>query len=1142
MNANAQVVTTLHSFKSEGFSPVGSLVQDTDGTLYGATQRGGIIGGGTIFKVDSSGALQTVYYFRASGDGQIPKAGLLAGFDGNFYGTTSSGGSYGFGTIFKLTHLGAETVLYSFGRDFTGISPTSSLIEGGDGGIFGTAPDARHEGPGALFKIDLNGNFTALHRFPGDYQPANQDLAVQRGRDANFYGATFHDGSKHHGTAFKMTPAGKVTTLHTFDINELDPVGPPVQGLDGNLYGVTSGGSFYRLAPSGVETIIGDFFNFPLASLNLIKPQCPLICGSDGDLYGVTAFGGANGFGSIYRIKSDGTGAVLYDFKSPSIDGDNCSGALLEGLDGNFYGAMSSGGLAQDAGTLFRLRPDGSETTFARFGGSNEGANPTAGLVEGADGNLYGTTESTVFKVTPSGALSIFYDFGMPDSRTYDPNGPLVLGSDGNFYGTAAEGGSLVGGGTVFKITPSGDESILHAFGDQVGDGRYPRSGLIQASDGNFYGTTTSDGDHGKGTIFRITPAGDETTLYDFEAPYSGTTTLTLGPGGNLYGTIEGSSGGLGAVFKITTAGMFTILHSFVDYPQDGNAPLGSLILASDGNLYGTTSKGGVHYQGTVFKITPAGELTTLYHFGAHPGDGSHPNSALVQIDENTFCGTTDQGGDHGAGTVYKITTSGEETVLYHFGGAIIDATNSVGVGALAMTKEGAVYGTTSVGGEFANGSVFRLFPNASRALAAQPDAAVMTSGGGDIDVLANDVNPTNGALTITIASPPSLGRAGVHNFVDGSSKVSYHSSSNYARFDGIDSFQYTISNAEGDTSTAEVFIGNPFSLKKGTYSGSLANPNDGSLTLTLSGTGTFSGKLHAGGKTIPFTGQLSLSGSFTAFIHGSVLTLHFDAANLGGDIHGNYGITGTYGDAAFELHHAISAYYSRANPAPEAGYYTVLLRAANPADESALSGTGFATMTVSEAGRVRVNGKLADGASFAIGASLNAGDDIRNSFVVDAKIHSRGATLRGEMTFEDMPGVSDCDGPLTWTKPSSAFGDPAIHTTMNVIASRYAPATRTTLDSFALDVPLDEHLYFALDGSTGNSLSEVRGNTLTFGFIGEEVVTINPKLGTFRGKWVGFLDPLTFRGVLFHKQSKGGGFYVSPLFFNGSVSIYRMP
>jgi uncharacterized protein (TIGR03437 family) len=327
---------------------------------------------------------------------------------------------------------------------------------------------------------------------------------------------------------------------------------------------------------------------------------------------------------------------------------------LVQGTDGNFYGTAT-------LGTVFKMTPGGAFTTLYKLGGGN----PEGGLIQGTDGNLYGTTRAnlgTVFKITPGGTFTALYSNGSLSAEG-SPGG-LIQATDGNFYGTTGYGG---GSGSVFKLTPTGTLTTLHNFGSTLTDGTNPFTGLIQATDGNFYATTAgggaSDGVFGQGTIFKINPAGVLTTLYSFgttstdgSAPHAG---LLQATDGNFYGTTaEGGAGGQGTVFKITPTGTLTTLYNFCAQTDctDGSLSQAALVQASDGNFYGTTENGGASGLGTVFKITPTGTLTTLYSFGSTSTDGGHPLAALVQGSDGSLYGTTSgRSGAENDGTIFRL-------------------------------------------------------------------------------------------------------------------------------------------------------------------------------------------------------------------------------------------------------------------------------------------------------------------------------------------------------------------------------------------------------------------------------------------------------------------------------------------------------
>ncbi len=369
------------------------------------------------------------------------------------------------------------------------------------------------------------------------------------------------------------------------------------------------------------------------------------------------------------------------------------------------------------------------ESVLYSFGTGNNGKYPNGGLVMDASGNLYGTTsfggtynKGTVFKITPSGVESVLYSFG-PDNDEHWPNGGLVMDASGNLYGTTAKGGTY-NKGTVFKITPSGVESVLYSFGNG-NNGKYPNGGLLMDASGNLYGTTERGGTNNFGTVFKITSSGVESVLHSFGKGNDGVLPnggMLMDASGTLYGTTSvGGTVNSGTVFKITPSGVESVLHSF-GTGNDGQQPNGGLVMGASSTLYGTTGSGGTDDQGTVFKITPSGIESVLHSFGTG-NDGHDPNGGLVMDASGNLYGTTVFGGKRGGrgiiadllrlvfvgrrfpglGTVFKITPSGTESVLYFFSSA--HKYEQSPNGGLVMDASGNLYGTTP--GVY--GTVFKL-------------------------------------------------------------------------------------------------------------------------------------------------------------------------------------------------------------------------------------------------------------------------------------------------------------------------------------------------------------------------------------------------------------------------------------------------
>jgi uncharacterized repeat protein (TIGR03803 family) len=354
------------------------------------------------------------------------------------------------------------------------------------------------------------------------------------------------------------------------------------------------------------------------------KSFAGLVQGKNGSLYGTTYFGGTKNDGVIFQITTTGKLTALHSFCSTTgcADGEYSYATPVQGTDGNFYGTTYLGG-SKDDGTVFKVSPSGALTTLHSFGGA-DGSQPLAGLAAGSDGNFYGTTNlggshnsGTVFKITPNGEFTTLYSFCSKSACGDGQNSyaGLIQATDGDLYGTTLAGGSH-GDGTVFKISPSGTFSTVYSFCGQSGcaDGEFPQTGLVQASNGNLYGETILGGAYGSGTIFELTLSGTLTTLYN-ACPQSGCpdgnylyAPLTQAKDGNLYGIMQiGGAHNSGTIFRITLSGALTTLYSFCSQPScaDGQYPAGPLVQAGNGNLYGTTADGGVHGDGTVFSITP---------------------------------------------------------------------------------------------------------------------------------------------------------------------------------------------------------------------------------------------------------------------------------------------------------------------------------------------------------------------------------------------------------------------------------------------------------------------------------------------------------------------------------------------------------
>jgi len=336
----------------------------------------------------------------------------------------------------------------------------------------------------------------------------------------------------------------------------------------------------------------------------------------------------------------------------------------------------------------------------------------------GTAGSLYGTTSfcfaggpaGNVFKLDPSGNEAGLHSFTGGSDGAFPKYGSLLMDQAGNLYGSTEQGGAY-GSGTVFKIDTSGNKTVLYSFGPYgSGDGYYPWAGVIMDKAGNLYGTTSGGGAAYSGTVFKLDAFGNETVLHSFTGPDGAfrQASLIMDSAGNLYGiTTWGGAYGYGTVFKLDTSGNETVLYSFAEARGDGGEPYdyGSLVMDAAGNLYGTTFHGGAYGVGTVFKLDTSGNETVLHSFNGSDGEG--PDAGLMMDAAGNLYGTVPWGGAYNKGTVFKLDTSGNEVVLCNFAGS--DGAHPYA--GLIMDTAGNLYGTAGEGGAYDLGTVFKIGP-----------------------------------------------------------------------------------------------------------------------------------------------------------------------------------------------------------------------------------------------------------------------------------------------------------------------------------------------------------------------------------------------------------------------------------------------
>ena len=676
----------------------------------------------------ASNAKEVVLHnFASPRRGAYPDWGLIRDSAGNLYGTTNGsysdvggGGTNNAGVVFEVDIFGNETVLYSFTGGADGSSP-NGVIRDSAGNLYGSTAAGGGSNAGVVFKLDPTGHETVLYSFTGGADGGNPAGGVVRDSAGNLYGVT-ESGGNGAGVVFKVDPTGHETVLYGFT-GGADGGAPNPVILDsaGNLYGTTTfggtsnAGVVFKVDPTDQETVLYSFTGGNDGGYS----DAGVIRDSKGNLYGTTSGGGAPGAGVVFKVDPTGHETVLYAFTGGN-DGNSPFAGLIRDTAGNLYGTTGFGGTA-DLGVVFKLDKSGNETVLHTFMRGVDGDQPDlAGVIRDESGNLYGTTafngaggQGTVYKLDPNGNVTVLYAFpGKRDGQHVYNNG-LIFAGDGELCGSAFYGGKT-GFGVVYQLDGH-HEKVLYSFANFTANGfGQPTGGVIRDWAGNFYGTTfhgQADVGGGYGVVYQVDTAGHATVLHNFTNgadggfPYGG---VIRDWKGNLYGTTnQGGASNAGVVFKIDESGVLTVLYTFTG-GADGGYPLGGVILDSKGNLYGTTNGGGASGAGVVFKIDTSGNETVLYSFTGG-ADGGFPLAGVILDSKGNLYGTTNGGGASNAGVVFKVDTSGNETVLYSFTGGA-DGGSPLWV-VLARDSAGNLYGTTVAGGASNAGVVFKVDP-----------------------------------------------------------------------------------------------------------------------------------------------------------------------------------------------------------------------------------------------------------------------------------------------------------------------------------------------------------------------------------------------------------------------------------------------
>jgi len=583
LNPDGSGFNVLHTLAPQiGLQHQGALIEGVDGMFYGTTPLGGTKGLGNVFKLNRDGtAYSIIYTFGATAnDAAQPEAPLVQDSDGTLYGTTAAGGFYGFGTIFHIRPDGSD---YRVALDFQGPGTLGTgiqagLLKVGDGWLYGVFPGGG-VAPGQVFRFSpMSSAFEVLHDFslnPVLNDGSHPQSELMLATNAMLYGTTYDGGANGLGTVYRSQIDGHgFAIVYSFGLefgDGADPVCALTQGQDGALYGTTSRGGtngvgiVFKLGPDGTGYQV--LHGFEGGTNDGANPGPGVVLGPDNGLYGVTPSGGTSNAGTIYRLDQDGANYhVLHHFGTSPDDGTAPAAALLAGIGGVLYGSTSTGG-PSNAGTIFRIHLSGNGycVVHSFVGGPDDGANPSASLVQAADGTLYGTSHSggvsgagTVFKLRADGTgFSLLHSFSFSTHEGYFPGG-LVIGNNCDLYGVT----SLVApgrAGSVFRIKPDGSGfTEIYNFSNDPINGNWPQAPLIQSMDGTFYGTTPFNQTNKPGIAFRLNPDGTG----------------------------------------------FAALHQFGTVLNGGHNPESALLIGMDGALYGTTANGGSYGSGTIYRLT----------------------------------------------------------------------------------------------------------------------------------------------------------------------------------------------------------------------------------------------------------------------------------------------------------------------------------------------------------------------------------------------------------------------------------------------------------------------------------------------------------------------------------------------------------
>jgi uncharacterized repeat protein (TIGR03803 family) len=734
----SNTITNLASFNgTNGDGPNDGLVMDSSGNLYGTTYEGGATlnlqadnpGDGTIFELaKGKNSITTLVSFTGS-NGTHPLAGLIMDSSGNLYGTTTAGGANNGGTIFKLAKGRTITTLASFPSVSPGYAAgPSSLIMDTSGNLYGTDTVGGVNNTGTIFKLAKGSStITTLASFPS-VSPgyAAGPSAVIMDQSGNLYGTTAGAGANNDGSVFELTKeSSTITTLASFNgSNGRDPSAVFVDS-SGDLYGTTYGGgapntdlgdgAVFELLPHTPEiswsTPSPITYGTALSSTQLDASAVDSVTGAT--VAGTFVYTPASGtivHGGIQPLTVTFTPADTTDYSPITTRVALVVNLATPLITWNTPAPISYGtplsSVQLDASATDPITGSPMSGTFAYLPGSGTILNPGSTAMNvtftPTDTIDYTTASASVAQVvTPGYSVSTLATFNSTNGTA--PEGGLIMDSSGNLYGVTRAAGTN-GDGTLFEIA-QGSNTITTLASFNGSNGRYPSAGLFMDSIGNLYGTTSSGGASGYGTVFELARGSNTITAL---TSFNGTGTsagVILDPSGNLYGTT--ADGGVyndGTIFELAKgSSTITTLASFDG--SNGADPETGLVMDPSGNLYGTTVDGGVFNSndGTIFELAKGSStITTLASFNG--SNGANPNTVLVMDQSGNLYGVTNAGGAHGDGSVFELAKGSRSImVLASFNGLVGSLSG------LILDSSGNLYGTTYYGGSAGLGTVFEV-------------------------------------------------------------------------------------------------------------------------------------------------------------------------------------------------------------------------------------------------------------------------------------------------------------------------------------------------------------------------------------------------------------------------------------------------